>query len=152
MQLKKTNVQHSARTIYWVVYPWFLSVLEWLLTYRLVTTFFEIGVCPWPDLSSLFQYTSPTPVVSLPLIPRIQFHPGIPVTLLTGSSWIIIVNQIKWNDIHWNTTLKLSFFFLLLFFFITFFILSEFLRLYLLVHGLPCGGGTVFPAMVLDNI
>ena len=121
MQLKKTNVQHSARTIYWVVYPWFLSVLEWLLTYRLVTTFFEIGVCPWPDLSSLFQYTSPTPVVSLPLMSRIQFHPGIPVTLLTGSSWIIIVNQIKWNDIHWNTTLKLSFFFLLLFFFITFF-------------------------------
>ena len=110
MQLKKTNVQHSARTIYWVVYPWFLSVLEWLLTYRLVTTFFEIGVCPWPDLSSLFQYTSPTPVVSLPLISRIQFHPGIPVTLLTGSSWMIIVNQIKWNDIHWNTTLKLSFF------------------------------------------
>ena len=52
---KKTNVQHSARTIYWVVYPWFLSVLEWPLTYRLVTTFFEIGVCPWPDLSSLFQ-------------------------------------------------------------------------------------------------
>ena len=26
---------------------------------------FEISVCPWPDLSSLFQYTSPTPVVSL---------------------------------------------------------------------------------------
>ena len=121
MQLKKTNVQHSARTIYWVVYPWFLSVLEWLLTYRLVTTFFEIGVCPWPDLSSLFQYISPTPVVSLPLMSRIQFHPGIPVTLLTGSSWIIIANQIKWNDINWNTTLKLSFFFLLLVFFITFF-------------------------------
>lgn len=47
---------------------------------------FEIGVCPWPDLSSLFQYTSPTPVVSLHLIPRIQYHPGIPDTLLTGSS------------------------------------------------------------------
>ena len=31
---KKTNVQHSARTIYWVVYPWFLSVLEWPITYR----------------------------------------------------------------------------------------------------------------------
>ena len=150
MQLKKTNVQHSARTIYWVVYPWFLSVLEWLITYRLVTTFFEIGVCPWPDLSSLLQYTNPTPVVSQSR--RIQFHPGIPVTLLTGSSWIIIVNQIKWNDIHWNTTLKLSFFSFCCFFFITFFILSEFLRLYLLVHGLPFGGGTVFPAMVLDNI
>ena len=121
MQLKKTNVQHSARTIYWVVYPWFLSVLEWLLTYRLVTTFFEIGVCPWPDLSSLLQYISPTPLVSLPLMSRIQFHPGIPVTLLTGSSWIIIANQIKWNDINWNTTLKLSFFFLLLVFFINFF-------------------------------
>ena len=40
-----------------------------------------------PDLSALFQYTSPTPVVSLHLIPRIQFHPGIPVTLLTGSSY-----------------------------------------------------------------
>ena len=108
MQLKKTNVQHSARTNYWVVYPWFLSVLEGLITYRLVTTFFEIGVCPWPDLSSLLQYTNPTPVVSQSR--RIQFHPGIPVTLLTGSSWIIIVNQIKWNDIHWNTTLRLSFF------------------------------------------
>ena len=46
---------------------------------------FETGVCPWPDLSSLFQYTSPTPIVSLHLIPRIQYHPGIPVTLLTGS-------------------------------------------------------------------
>ena len=42
---------------------------------------------PLPDLSSLFQYTSPTPVVSLQLIPRIQYHPGIPVTLLTGSSF-----------------------------------------------------------------
>ena len=77
-----------ARTIYWVVYPWFLSVLEWPITFRLMTTFSEIGVCPWPDLSSLFQYTSPTPVVSLHLIPRIQYHPGIPVTLLTGSSLI----------------------------------------------------------------
>ena len=48
---------------------------------------FEIGVCPWPDLSLQFQYTSPTPVVSLHLIPRIQYHPGIPVTLLTGSSF-----------------------------------------------------------------
>ena len=50
---------------------------------------FKIGVCPWPDLSALFQYTSPTPVVSLHLIPRIQYHPGIPVTLLTGSSYLI---------------------------------------------------------------
>ena len=48
---------------------------------------FETGVCPWPDLSSLFQYTSPTRVVSLHLIPRIQYHPGILVTLLTGSSF-----------------------------------------------------------------
>ena len=48
---------------------------------------FEIGICPWPDLSSLFQYSSPTPIVSLHLIPRIQYHPDIPVTLLTGSSW-----------------------------------------------------------------
>ena len=52
---------------------------------------FEIGVCPWPDLSALFQYTSPTPVVSLHLIPRIQYHPGIPVTLLTRSSSIIFM-------------------------------------------------------------
>ena len=51
---------------------------------------FEIGVCPWPDLSALFQYTSPTPIVSLHLIQRIQYHPHIPVTLLTGSSCIII--------------------------------------------------------------
>ena len=58
---------------------------------RLVTTFFEIGVCPWPDLSSLFQYTSPTPVVSLHLISRIQYHPGIPVTRLTGSSFITTI-------------------------------------------------------------
>ena len=49
---------------------------------------FEIGVCPWPDLSALFQYTSPTPVVSLHLTLRIQYHPHIPVTLLTGSSFI----------------------------------------------------------------
>ena len=47
---------------------------------------FEIGECPWPDLSALFQYTSLTPVVSLHLIPRIKYHQGIPVTLLTGSS------------------------------------------------------------------
>ena len=53
---------------------------------RIACLCFEIGVCPWPDLSALFQYTSPTPVVSLHLIPRIQYHPGIPVTLLTGSS------------------------------------------------------------------
>ena len=84
--VKQTNVQHSARTIYWVVYPWFLSVLEWPITYRLMTTFFEIGVCPWPDLSSLFQYTSPTPIISLHLIPSIQYRPGIPVTLLKGYS------------------------------------------------------------------
>ena len=47
---------------------------------------FETGVCPWLDLSLLFQNTSPTSLVSLHLIPRIQHHPGIPVTLLTGSS------------------------------------------------------------------
>ncbi|CAH3105944.1 unnamed protein product [Pocillopora meandrina] len=29
---------------------------------------------------------------------------------------------------------------------------SEFLRLYRVVRGLLCGGGKVFPAMVLDNI
>ena len=52
-----------------------------------MTTFFEIDVCPWVDLSSLFQYTSPTPVVSLQLIPKIHYHPSIPVTLLTGSSF-----------------------------------------------------------------
>ena len=45
---------------------------------------FEIGVCLWPDLSSLFQYTSPTPVVSLHLIPRIQYHPGIPLPCSQG--------------------------------------------------------------------
>ena len=61
------------------------------MTYHLVTTSFEIGVCPWPDLSSLFQYTSPTPVVSLHLISRIQYHPGIPVTRLTGSSFITTI-------------------------------------------------------------
>ena len=40
-------------------------------------------------MSSLFQYTSSTPVVSLHLIPRIQYHPGIPVTLLTGSNSLV---------------------------------------------------------------
>ena len=58
---------------------------------------FEIGVCPWPDLSALFQYTSPTPVVLLHLIPRIQYHPGIPVTLLTGSSFIFICCYCNWR-------------------------------------------------------
>ena len=52
---------------------------------------FEIGVCPWPDLSALFQYASPTPVVSLHLIPRIQYHSGIPVAVLTGSSWFYFI-------------------------------------------------------------
>ena len=55
---------------------------------------FEIGVCPWPDLSALFQYTSTTPVVSLHLILRIQYHPGIPVTLLTGPSFISEMHMI----------------------------------------------------------
>ena len=50
-----------------------------------MTTFFEIAVCPWPHLSSLLQYTIPTPVASLHLISRIQDHLGIPVTLPTGS-------------------------------------------------------------------
>ena len=59
---------------------------------------FEIGVCPWPDLSSLFQYTSPTRVVSLHLIPRIQYHPGIPVTLLTGSSSSLIKLEIDFLE------------------------------------------------------
>ena len=72
-----------------------------MIPFRLGMTFhlspddnlFEIVVCPWPDLSLLFQYTSPTPVVSLQLIPRIQYHPGIPVTLLTGSSFFLLNNS-----------------------------------------------------------
>ena len=74
-----------------------------------MTTFFEIGVCPWPDLSSLFQYTSPTPVVSLHLIPRIQYHPGIPVTLLTGSSFFYEKRKLSNRDfllIHQALKLK----------------------------------------------
>ena len=79
-----------------------------------MTTFFEIGVCPRPDLSSLFQYTSPTPVVSPHLILKIQYHPGIPVTLLTGSSFhtfssvltgTSIVNAVKNNYRHRQTAL-----------------------------------------------
>ena len=62
---------------------------------------FEIGVCPWADLSALFQYTSPTPVISLHLIPRIQYHPGILVTLLTGSSFHLRYNQ------YWNIDLTI---------------------------------------------
>ena len=60
--------------------------LRFGMTYRLSP---DDNLCPWPDLSSLFQYTSPTPVITLHLIPRIQYHPGIPVTLLTGSSLIL---------------------------------------------------------------
>ena len=59
---------------------------------------FETGVCPWPNLSSLFQYTSPTRVVSLHLIPRIHYHPGIPVTLLTGSSSSLIKLEIDFLE------------------------------------------------------
>ena len=58
-------------------------------------------VCPLPDLSALFQYTSLTPVVSLHLIPRIQYHPGILVTLLTGSSFHLRYNQ------YWNIDLTI---------------------------------------------
>ena len=61
---------------------------------RIACLCFEIGVCPWPDLSALFQFTSPTPVVSLHLILRIQYHPGIPVTLLTGSRFISEMHMI----------------------------------------------------------
>mgnify|MGYP007020705256 CR=1 FL=1 len=74
---------------------------------RIACLCFEIGVCPWPDLSALFQYTSPTPVVSLHLIPRIQYHPGIPVTLLTGSSFFFFSSATKWKNcaivprVHW---------------------------------------------------
>ena len=35
-------------------------------------------------------YLSLTPVVSLHSIPRIQYYPGIPVTLLTGSSFFLV--------------------------------------------------------------
>ena len=49
----------------------------------------RMGAFLCADLSSLFQYTILTPVISLHLIPRIQYHPGIPVTLLTGSSNIL---------------------------------------------------------------
>ena len=59
---------------------------------------FEIGVCSWPDLSALFQYTSPTPVVSLHMILRIQYHPGIPVTLLTGYSFFFFSSATKWKN------------------------------------------------------
>ena len=74
-----------------------------------MTTFFVIGVCPLSDLSSLFQY--PTPVVSLHLIPKIQYHPGIPITLLTGSSlgvsssWVMSGGRRK----HQNTSRETTF-------------------------------------------
>ena len=69
------NVSSNPPTLQKII----LACIAWLC--------FEIGVCPWPDLSSLFQYTSPTPVVALHLIPRIQYHPGIPIILLTGFSF-----------------------------------------------------------------
>ena len=50
------------------------------------------------------------------------------------------------------TYIEIIIFFPFVVFFHYLFFLSEFLRLYLLVYVLPCGGGTVFPAMVLDNI
>ena len=40
-----------------------------------------------------WAHQSTSPVVSLHLIPRIQYHPGIPVTLLTGSSFFIFLNR-----------------------------------------------------------
>ena len=46
---------------------------------------------PLARLELTISYTSPTPVVSLHLIPRIQQHPGIPVTLLTGSSLLLFL-------------------------------------------------------------
>ena len=89
MQVYKNNHDRGAVYKYFgVTFFWLLKKITSMLAYRecIACICFEIGVCPWPDLSALFQYTSPTPVVSLHLIPRIQYYPGIPVTLLTGSS------------------------------------------------------------------
>ena len=75
---------------------------------RIACLCFEIGVCPWLDLSALFQYTSPTPVVSLHLIPRIRYHPGIPVALLTGSS---VLQQPLFHASFFQNRLKRTFLF-----------------------------------------
>ena len=48
-----------------------------------------------PDDNLFFQYTSPTPEVSVHLIPRIQYHSGIPVTLLTGSTFFSVKLQLN---------------------------------------------------------
>ena len=73
---------YTSLTMFQVIHPPYKKVTLACIA----CLYFEIGECPWPDLSALFQYTSLTPVVSLQLIPRIKYHPGIPVTLLTGSS------------------------------------------------------------------
>ena len=39
---------------------------------------------PLAKLELIIQYTSPTPIVLLHLIPRIQFHPGIPLPCSQG--------------------------------------------------------------------
>ena len=39
---------------------------------------------PLAKLELTIQYTSPTPIVLLHLIPRIQFHPGIPLPCSQG--------------------------------------------------------------------
>ena len=58
---------------------------------------FEIGVCPWPDLSSLFQYTSPTPVVSLHLIPGSSFSSFLGNTdpVITLPHWSDFMSNFK---------------------------------------------------------
>ena len=59
------------------MYPWINPTLDfWLQSCEK-----KCGL--YMDVYSI----SLTPLVSLQLIPRIQYHPGIPVTLLTGSSW-----------------------------------------------------------------
>ena len=64
--------------------PYFMTFAPRLALACIACLCFEISVCPWPDLSSLFQYTSPTLVVSLHS--KVQYNPGIPVTLLIRSS------------------------------------------------------------------
>ena len=52
-----------------------MSIFKQCAHKQQMTTFFEIAVCPQSDTRSITT-----------LDPRILYHPGIPVTLLTGSS------------------------------------------------------------------
>ena len=85
------------------------TMSSWLLYFRNFTNFHTVSYIIWTPLwakcasapailSNISANANPTPAVSLHLIPRIQYHPGIPVTLLTGSS---LKSMSYWQRNHW---------------------------------------------------